>query len=175
MPETTSIYSRPELPNIQISVYKPQYKEQIIELILKIQQAEFGVPITLNDQPDLQNIYKFYQTKNSNFWFALDVNKVIGTIAAIDIGNSQLAWRKMFVDANHRGKDIGTANQLLCSLLSWARDKNVQEIYLGTTENFKAAHRFYEKKGFLEINKSDLPGTFPLMQVDTKFYKLSLK
>ena len=162
------------MKNIQLSVYQPQYKSQIIELILKIQREEFGIPISLEEQPDLQNISDFYQKGNGNFWIALSGEQVIGTIAAIDIEYSRLALRKMFVDASYRGKGIGTGNQLLYSLLSWAKAKYIQEIYLGTTEKFKAAHRFYEKNGFLEINKSDLPNTFPLMQVDTKFYKLSL-
>lgn len=167
-------YLHSESPNIQLSVYQHQYRAQIIELILKIQQEEFEISISLDDQPDLQNISDFYQKENGNFWIALDGDKVIGTIAAIDIGNCRLALRKMFVAANYRGKHVGTGNQLLYSLLSWAKAKDIQEIYLGTTGKFKAAHRFYEKNGFIEINKSDLPATFPLMQVDTKFYKLSL-
>ena len=162
------------MKEIQLSVYQHQYKSQIVELILKIQREEFGIPISLEDQPDLQNIPDFYQTGNGNFWIALNGEKVIGTIAAVDIKDSRLALRKMFVDANYRGKGIAAGNKLLYSLLSWAKAKYIQEVYLGTTEKFKAAHRFYEKNGFLEINESDLPATFPLMQVDTKFYQLSL-
>lgn len=81
----------------------------------------------------------------------------------------------MFVFTNYRGQKIGTANQLRSCLVSWDRSKNVQKFYLGTTEKFKAAHRFYDQKGFSEINKSDSPATFPLMQVDTRFYKLSFQ
>jgi RimJ/RimL family protein N-acetyltransferase len=50
----------------------------------------------------------------------------------------------------------------------------VTEIYLGTTAEFLAAHRFYEKNGFKEIAKSQLPPAFPIMAVDTKFYKQQL-
>jgi hypothetical protein len=39
---------------------------------------------------------------------------------------------------------------------------------------YKAAHRFYEKNGFSEIKKAELPPNFPLLQVDTKFYKYNL-
>jgi hypothetical protein len=35
----------------------------------------------------------------------------------------------------------------------------------------KAAHRFYEKNGFKQISKQDLPDDFPLMPVDNVFYK----
>ncbi len=86
---------------IEISVYHPQYQAQVIELILKIQRDEFGLPITLDEQPDLLIIPTFYQQGNGNFWVALDKYKVIGTIAAIDIGNNQLVLRKMFVNVLH--------------------------------------------------------------------------
>ena len=62
---------------------------------------------------------------------------------------------------------------LLNELLAWAREKDLSEIYLGTTSKFLAAHRFYEKNGFEEIPKSSLPERFPVMIVDVKFYKYS--
>lgn len=37
-----------------------------------------------------------------------------------------------------------------------------------------AAHRFYEKNGFRELARSELPERFPVMAVDSKFYGLSL-
>jgi predicted N-acetyltransferase YhbS len=45
---------------------------------------------------------------------------------------------------------------------------------LGTTAKFLAAHRFYEKNGFREIAQTELPASFPVMTVDTKFYRRAL-
>jgi GNAT superfamily N-acetyltransferase len=160
---------------IQIIPYQTQYQTQAIALILKTQQQEFGLPITLEDQHDLLNIPNFYQIGNGNFWIALDREKVIGTIAAIDIGNNQLALRKMFVDVKYRGKEIGVGQQLLNSLLNWAQTRNICNIYLGTVDVFQAAHRFYEKNGFTAISRDELPLTFPTMAGDTMFYWLSLR
>jgi len=160
--------------NIRISTYQPQYQQQIIDLILPIQQNEFGSSITLNDQPDLLDIPTVYQQGNGNFWLALQSDRVIGTIAAIDIGNDQLTLRKMFVAAPYRGQAIGVGGQLLKTLRDWAIDRNIVEIYLGTIEAFKAAHRFYEKHGFQQIPESDLPATFPKMKGDKLFYRLVL-
>ncbi len=67
------------------------------------------------------------------------------------------------------------AQRLFQELLKWAGEKQLRRIYLGTTEQFLAAHRFHEKNGFLQIAKSNLPGSFPIMSVDTKFYCLSLQ
>ncbi|MBD2304851.1 GNAT family N-acetyltransferase [Chroococcidiopsis sp. FACHB-1243] len=162
------------IQNIQIVTYQTQYQAAIIKLILNIQQQEFGLPITLKDQHDLLDIPKFYQQGNGNFWIALDREKVIGTIAAIDIGNSQLALRKMFVDSKYRGKEIGLGQWLLNSLLNWARTKDIRDIYLGTVDVFQAAHKFYEKNGFIRIHRLVLPPSFPRMTGDTMFYWLNL-
>ncbi|HAA31569.1 MAG TPA: GNAT family N-acetyltransferase [Cyanobacteria bacterium UBA8553] len=159
---------------VTIQIYSPKYQEQIIDLILYIQQNEFAVPITLEEQPGLLKIPEFYQKGKGNFWIAVANDTVVGTMALLDIGNNQGAFQKCFVRQDYRGKDIGVAQQLLDTLLDWAKTQSIQAVYLGTTEVYKAAHRFYEKNGFTEISKADLPETFPLLQVDTKFYMYKL-
>jgi N-acetylglutamate synthase-like GNAT family acetyltransferase len=149
-------------------------EQQVVDLIVSIQQKEFNIPITAEDQPDLRDIPNYYQKNHGNFWVALHNNSVIGTISLLDIGNSQAALRKMFVHQHYRGPEKRTARNLLKTLLDWAKLHRLREIYLGTTPFFLAAHRFYEKNGFKEISKEDLPKTFPLMEVDTKFYKYEL-
>jgi len=149
-------------------------EQQIVDLIVSIQQREFNIPITADDQPDLLDIPDYYQKNRGNFWVALHNEDVVGTISLLDIGNGQSALRKMFVHQHYRGPEKGTARNLLKTLLDWATTKRLREIYLGTTPQFLAAHRFYEKNGFTEISKEDLPETFPVMEVDTKFYKYEL-
>jgi N-acetylglutamate synthase-like GNAT family acetyltransferase len=161
------------MKNSIVQVYSSIYQQQVIDLILSIQQIEFGIPITLEAQPDLENIPSFYQRDNGNFWLAMVENSVVGTIALSDMGNSRGALRKMFVHKNYRGKEFGTGQTLLNTLLECARGNNFKEILLGTTEKFIAAQRFYEKNGFLEIDKKSLPKEFPVMKVDVKFYRYS--
>lgn len=155
----------------QLQTYSPVYKEEVANLIISIQKTEFEIPITLEQQPDLNDINSFYQINNGNFWVALVNDKVVGTIALLDIGNNQGALRKMFVAAAYRGKDFGVGQKLLDNLLEWAKQKQFKEILLGTTAKFLAAQRFYEKNGFIEIAKELLPANFPIMTVDVKFYK----
>ena len=160
------------LNSMQISRYEPQRDSQpVIDLILHIQQKEFGVPVTLNDQPDLIDVPATYFKGVGNFWVMRDGDKLIGTIAMIDIGNGQVAVRKMFVAKAYRGKTTGVAKTLLEHLLAACRHSGVREVYLGTTDVLKAAHRFYEKNNFTEIAKGTLPKAFPIMQIDTKFYR----
>ena len=159
--------------NYSIAVYTHNYKQSIIDLILPIQTEEFNVAITAGDQPDLQDIHGYYQQGAGNFWVAIIDNTVIGTIALSDIGNQQGALRKMFVHKDYRGKEYGVAQALLNTLLAWANEKELREIWLGTTDKFHAAHRFYEKNDFQRVAVEALPVNFSRMAVDSIFYKYS--
>ncbi|NOX34159.1 MAG: GNAT family N-acetyltransferase [Deltaproteobacteria bacterium] len=159
---------------VEIDVFSSKYQEGILNLIVNIQQEEFGIAITAKDQPDLCNIQSFYQKDKGNFWVAVLNEKAIGTISLLDIGNEQAALRKMFVSKEYRGGTYHVASMLLEKLFKWARLNKVKEIFLGTTSNFLAVHRFYEKNGFNEIVIGTLPSAFPIMKVDTKFYKFEL-
>lgn len=160
--------------DITIDRYAPGDEQGIVDVIVPIQREEFGIPITAEEQPDLMAIPSFYQAGTGDFWVARHEGKVIGTIGLKDIGNGEAALRKMFVAAPYRGREFGVAAQLLARLLDESRRRGVRRILLGTTAKFLAAHRFYEKHGFSEIAQHDLPASFPLMVVDTKFYALEL-
>ncbi|MCA0455702.1 MAG: GNAT family N-acetyltransferase [Chloroflexi bacterium] len=154
---------------IQILSFNPSHQQQVIDLILSIQR-EYGISITLADQPDLQAIPTVYQRDAGNFWVALVDGQVVGTTALLDFGGRQAALRKMFVHPDYRGKEWGVGQRLLDTLMQWAGEQGLTDVFLGTTEMFKAAHRFYEKNGFTQIPRDELPSTFPLVAVDTRFY-----
>ena len=156
---------------VNIHPYNNKYRDTVTSLICSIQRNEFEVDITLEDQPDLKNIESFYQNGRGNFWIAFVNEELAGTIALLDIGNYQGALRKMFVSEKFRGKEYSVGLSLLKILFSWAAEKDYKEIFLGTTEKFIAAQRFYEKNGFEEIAKQKLPENFPVMNVDVKFYR----
>ncbi len=159
------------MSQIKIESFKPEQRDAVANLILHIQREEFALPVTLDDQPDLIDIPSFYQKNLGNFWVAKLDDRVVGTIALLDIGHAMGALRKMFVAADCRGKEHGVATLLLKTVLAWSAAHAFKEIYLGTTDRFLAAHRFYEKNGFVEIPRLSLPTTFPIMTVDSKFYR----
>lgn len=158
----------------RIQQYEVKYREAVIRLILDIQQKEFNLDVSIEDQPDLLAIPENYISQNGNFWIALDGEKVIGTIALTDLGDQKAALRKMFVDAGYRGQQPGVAKLLLSALLGWAKQKGFRDVYLGTAAPLHAAHRFYEKNGFREVKKTDVPPGKYLLALDTKFYHYSL-
>lgn len=159
---------------LTIDRYVQGDETEVVALIVPIQSEEFGIAISAEDQPDLMNIPAFYQTGSGDFWLARKQGEVVGTIGMKDIGNHEVALRKMFVAATWRGREFGVARQMLECLLAASRQRGVKRIYLGTTEKFLAAHRFYEKHGFKRLAQQDLPAAFPLMGVDTRFYALDV-
>lgn len=152
--------------------FSPAHQEGVVALISGIQRGEFGLAITPQDQPDLMDIPGFYvdgRLGPGGFWVGLDeAGAVAGCIALLNIGGGQGALRKMFVASGQRG--TGLAAALLETLVAWCAGAGVGQLYLGTTDRFLAAHRFYEKHGFTRLHKANLPPTFPVMVVDSVFY-----
>ncbi|MEI2265539.1 GNAT family N-acetyltransferase [Erwinia sp. CGal63] len=159
---------------LTVQRYQPCYQTGVKDLILPIQNQEFGIVITAEQQPDLSDIENFYQQGSGDFWLALADDRVVGCIGLKDIGDGQAALRKMFVAEAWRGRENGVAGRLLQTLIAHARERQLSDIWLGTTAKFLAAHRFYEKNGFVNVAEAALPAAFPVMKVDTKFYHLAL-
>lgn len=162
------------ISGLQITQLNNAYCERIINLILPIQQIEFNVPVTLEAQPDLLDIEANYQHGGGNFWGVTLGDELLGTIALINTGHRACALRKMFVKKEYRGKEYQIAQLLLAELLDFCKKNNINDIYLGTVDLLKAAHRFYEKNGFEEIDVNSLPEYFPRMMADNKFYHLQI-
>ena len=166
--------SPPDTHALTIASWVPGDEDAIIGLIVPIQNEEFGVAISAAEQPDLRAIPDFYLPGAGGFWVARDGERLVGTIALKQFDAGQAALRKMFVAPDYRGAPHRTGQQLLDTLVAHAKAAGLTRVLLGTTEAFKAAHRFYERNGFVRIEKADLPAAFPLMQPDTRFYALAL-
>lgn len=158
----------------RIQSFDPKYQSEVVDLIERIQVGEFSIPIEKGQRLELQSIASAFQKGKSNYWVALYNEKVIGTIAVIDIGHQAFELRDVFLEKPYRGKDRGYARQLLEAVFRWSKQHKVSTIYLGTTLAFRAAHRFYEKHGFLEIAKNEMPSYCQPMDCDEKFYRFDM-
>lgn len=157
-----------------IQPFASKYQSEVIEMIERIQVGEFSIPIEDGQRKELQSISQSFQKNKGNYWVALLNGKVIGTIAVIDIGHHAFELRDVFLDKEYRGQKTGFAKKLLDTVLAWAKEHDVKTIYLGTTLAFRAAHRFYEKNGFHEIERKEMPPYCQPMDCDEKFYQLDL-
>jgi len=160
---------------VQIYPIQNRYAEAVIDLVLNIQQKEFNVAITLEDQPDLLEIENFYYKDGGCFWGAFINGELVGTIALVKFNNEAGAIRKMFVKKAYRGKELYIAQQLLETLIAYSVEHGLSHLYLGTVSILQAALRFYEKNNFMRISKELLPEDFPLMSADNVFCHLTIK
>lgn len=162
------------MSEVTIRPFENRDAEDVANLIVSIQRGEYEMAITSRDQPDLSSIPDFYQTGAGNFWVAVVDDQVVGTLGLRDISQGNIALRKMFVAPKFRGEPYRVAQHLLTTALAWATEMDCRNIFLGTTSWFLAAHRFYEKNGFELVPRETLPETFPVMAVDTRFYRRRL-
>ena len=72
----------------------------------------------------------------------MDNYQGVNTIELLDVGYHQAALHKLFIRKDYRRKNIGVAQQLVDSILNWAKAQSIQTIYIGTTEAYKTAQRF---------------------------------
>jgi len=155
---------------MHVKPYENEDPESIVDLITTIQIQEFGVATSAEAQPDLYDIPGYYQQGIGNFWLAYMGDELVGTISIKDVGGGIAAFRKMFVKKEYRGRELGVAAALMATLKGWSREKCVKKIYLGTVDVYHAAHRFYEKNGFVEVTREQVPQSIPLMDIDVKYY-----
>ncbi|WP_313631504.1 GNAT family N-acetyltransferase [Enterococcus devriesei] len=161
------------MSEVTIIPFEEQYTSQVVELILPIQQEEFGIDISIKDQPDLLNIKEEYIETGGNFWIALADGKVVGTIALVALQDHNGAIKKMFAAKEYRGeKQVG--KKLLDTLISYCKEQGYERLYLGTVDVLKAAQKFYKKNGFELWKKEEMPQDYHLMDVDTVFFKKDL-
>ena len=154
---------------MHVRSYEPRDHPQVVDLVLPVQQQEFGIAITYEEQADLQDPAGFF---GGRFWVAVEGERVLGCVGLLDVGEGTGVVRKMFVAADARG--TGAAEALLDALVDRARSDGMTELLLGTTSAYHAAHRFYEKHGFDRVDPDDLPDRFPRMAVDSRFYRRTL-
>jgi GrpB-like predicted nucleotidyltransferase (UPF0157 family)/N-acetylglutamate synthase-like GNAT family acetyltransferase len=159
--------------DIQIAPWTAADRADVIDLIVSIQQDEFDLPITIDDQPDLTDVDAAYRAAGGEFFVARHDGCVVGTIAALVVEDNTIALRKMFVHRDRRGGS-GLAATLMETVVAWARRAGYRTIVLGTTDRMTAAHRFYEKHGFTRMAADELPTEFPRMAVDTVFFRRDL-
>jgi len=161
--------------NINIVPFLDKYQNKTTELIFSIQEDELKLNVSLDDRVDLQDIAAFYMKDNSSlFCLALYRDNVVGTISISYISKRKMALHNMYIHKDFRGTLYDTANKLLKESIHFASAHMAREIYLGTGFDFYAAHKFYEKSGFMEVGKEVLPPDFPFMSCDEKFYELIL-
>ncbi|MBP3965061.1 GNAT family N-acetyltransferase [Paenibacillus lignilyticus] len=153
--------------------YDAKYKNEIIDLILYVQNSEFHLNIDIEEQSDILDIPTHYLANGGNFWVALNEGgNVIGSIGLQRLTEDLYILKKFFIYNEYRGKacSIGLFNEAVI----YAKQRDIKTIILDTPSIATRSHRFYEKNGFKEISKHDLPVTYDYPDRDSLLYRLDL-
>lgn len=102
-----------------------------------------------SDKKDLLNPDKIVHNGGQVF-FALENQKVIGTVAMIKSSDVRFELAKMTVQENFRGK--GIANMLMDECLKFAKENKANEIFLISNDSLTIARNLYDKYGFKEVD-----------------------
>ena len=102
-----------------------------------------------SDKKDLLNPNKIIHNGGQVF-FALENQKVIGTVAMINSSDDRFELAKMTVQEDFRGK--GIANMLMDECLKFAKENKANEIFLISNDSLTIARNLYDKYGFKEVD-----------------------
>ena len=100
----------------------------------------------------LENPEQAILAKGGHILLALENDEVVGTICLEKSGTKTIIT-KLGVAKMQRGKGIG--EKLCLAILELARKKNVQEVWLETSQKLGAAIQLYKKLGFEDMNPNN--------------------
>lgn len=147
--------------------FTSEYALTAKNFLLSILEDEFGH--TNVPRPDLDNIEKYYQSGQGNFWLALIHHEVVGTVGLKDYGSGVGFIQRMSILKELRG--TGLAQKLLYTLEDFAREHSCKYLYLATSEDLQAANQFYLKEGYQRVES--LPAKIPV-PIAKMYYKKDL-
>jgi GNAT superfamily N-acetyltransferase len=98
--------------------------------------------------PELRALHSYFSKAGGAVWVAEAEGRIVGMVATRPLGSDR-AWEicKMYVEKSQRG--TGLAHRLLGGAEAHAMAQGAERLVLWTDTRFDAAHRFYEKRGFV--------------------------
>jgi GNAT superfamily N-acetyltransferase len=144
----------------------------IAAMVLAIQNGEYGLDLTIDEQPDLADIPRAYS--DGGFWIAIGADDaVIGSIGLLRYGARQGVLKKFFVAAPYRGSS-GPASALYGKLIGFSREHGITEIFLDTPAAAARSHGFYRRAGFKVIDRGGLPEGYRFRDRDSLIFRLKM-
>lgn len=125
-----------------------------VESLIRTCLLEFGAnkPGCAWTDPNLGCFYELYQNEKSKYWVVEENNKIVAGCGIGPLKNAKdvCELQKMYSFKEARGS--GIADKLLAISLEFAK-QYYKKCYLETFSNMVAANKFYNKHGFLKLEK----------------------
>lgn len=159
-----------------IKTYEDRYQQEVIDLVLGVQNDEYKLGITIEEQSDILDIPFHYLRSGGGFWVATDEQgKVVGSIGLMKKSAEVYVLKKFFVYEEYRGKERSMGKDLFQTLLRFANQHGAEVILLDTPSSAERSHQFYRKNGFREITKAELPLQYEYPDRNSLLFRLDLK
>jgi GNAT superfamily N-acetyltransferase len=158
-----------------VQPFAPRWQDEVRALVLAIQNDEYGLGLSFNDQPDLTDIERAFTGSGGAFWLALSAaGDLVGTAGLERLRDGDGVVRKMFVRDGWRGKRPGVAQRLMDQVLAHARRLGLRRLLLDTPAHAVPAQRFYERHGFVARPREGVPPGCHFIVREAKVYELVL-
>lgn len=132
-------------------------KQQVKVLVQKsLKSLGFDKPGTAYYDPELDDLYRFYQKKkNGQYWVIEEADKIVGGVGIAPFTKGVCELQKLYVDQDYQG--YGLSKKLMDQALSYAAEY-YEACYLETHSDLKAACLLYDKYEF-ELLEQPLEGS----------------
>lgn len=162
---------------LKIVPYEDCHADAVTSLVLGIQNGEAKIGLTLEEQPDLQDIGGYFLSDGGGFWVALredgdgvDDGAVIGCIGLQKRENGCGILKKFFVAKPFRGRESGVAAALFKALMDHAARCRMKALVLDTPSVATRSHGFYRRAGFVRVTGEDLPVAYDFPDRDSLLF-----
>ena len=118
-----------------------------LETLYKIDQACFPPGISYTRE----ELRRFIGHRRSRTWVAEESGEVVGFLVADR--QPQKVEHIVTVDVVEGWRRRGVGTLLMDAAENWAREEDLQFIYLETAETNTAAQRFYEARGYRRVER----------------------
>jgi ribosomal protein S18 acetylase RimI-like enzyme len=132
---------------ITIVPYKEEYKEHI--KILNYEWIEKYFAIEPNDVKQLSDPQVEILDKGGKIFFALDDEKIVGTVSLLKVNDDEYELAKMAVTEKYKSAGIGKMLMEYC--IDEAKKLAAKKLTLVSNTKLDAAIHVYKKYGFVEI------------------------
>lgn len=160
---------------ITIGTYCEYDRDEVIALVLSCQNDGTRPYVSVEDQPELLHITEKYMGSGGNFWVAKDQGKVAGCIGLMKFEDGHAVLKKFFTYEAYRSAPHHLGSKLYAVLLEYAKAHGISQLILDTPKNTFRAHKFYEKAGFEQIEKKELPMEYDYPYEDCDFFRLDIR
>lgn len=139
---------------MKIIPFNPKYAKDFYELNIEWLETHFYVEDF--DREVLSKPEKYILKPGGHIFFAIENERVLGTVALLKRGKKEFELTKMAVLPKQRGKKIGQKLMQYC--IDFAKQNDFKKLFLYSNTKLENAIYIYRKFGFVEVEQEvDVP------------------